>query len=272
MRRFYCILAIAILAFTACSKEPGRGEKDTYTTVHFSVNGFQAFVGEGVKSVGDASAVSQLLVGVFDTSGNALEGYKQVVSSTAGGFDFSLDLVKGMTYDVVLFAQSTDRFVNTASWTAASLKSINMPATRTLSVEDDDAFAAVEHVVAGDSKEVAVFLSRAWAQVNVGTTVSLSSITGATLTITGLPITFNALSGEVSGSQTITWTGAPSGTFTVESTVYNNIGYAYAPAGETQILVDATIQLNTSTGPARSKEVKNIPLKKNHRTNIIGTI
>lgn len=274
MRRFYCILAIAILAFTACSKEPGRGEDSPKGTVHFAVDGgFQAFINSGVKSaIGDGTTATQMMVGVFDVDGNALDGYQKVVTYTAGtGFDFDLSLVLGLTYKVVLFAQSPGRYLNASSWTPDGLKAISLSGLA-LNAEEDDAFAAVATVNPSTDQNVNVNLVRPFAQVNVATSHAdgLTGVMQAKLEIAGMPAVYNALTGQASGSQNLTLTGSPiGGTY---ATSYTYIMYAYLPVQGARADVTADITLSSGAGPLRTKTVTNIPLQANYRTNILGDI
>jgi len=70
MKRFYYYISLAVLLLLSCSKEQQKID-----TVHFSIGA------DATKSIGDASAATQLLVGLFDNAGNALD-YNLVVNKT----------------------------------------------------------------------------------------------------------------------------------------------------------------------------------------------
>ena len=263
MRRLSCILmAIALLA--GCEKaETGRGVERS-STVHFSVGTMQTFVGEGVKSTGDGSGATQLLVGVFDAAGNAIDGYGKVVNQTAGTFNFDLDLVNGLTYKIVLFAQSPGRYV-TDGWTNSSLKDITLSFSA-LSSEADDAFAAVKTLTVDGTVNVQMQLSRIFAQVNMASTLDPGTA-AVTLRLAGMPTSYNALTGEFSGESDAVFTGTAKGGSYMEYDYY--LGYAYVPV---RANATATITLSDDSGVLRSKEVGSLPLKANYRTNILGSI
>lgn len=261
MKRLAYIFAAALMMFS-CQKH----DADNLVTVNFTVKqqGFQTEI--GTKGIADGSAATQLLVGVFDTDGNAIEGYKTVVTGTSGNFEFSLQLVESLTYKVVLFAQSPDKFVNTASWTAEGLKTISLAGKLAANSEACDAFSAVTTVTPATSHTVEVNLTRIFAQVNVATTASLSGITTATLAISGVPSVFNAYTAEATGSQNLSLSATPLNT--AFATGYTYILYAYVPVTGAHASVTATVTLDGSD----PKTVQNVPLQRNYRTNILGNI
>lgn len=247
----------------SCSKEQPT------VTVHFTVQqGFDILM-PGTKAAGDGTAATQMMVGVFDAQGNAIEGLRQVVTRSAtSGFDFDLQLVGTLSYKVVLWAQYPDRYINSASWTAAGLKNISLTGITALNTEQADAFTAAASVPAGTTA-LTMTLARPFAQVTMATTASLAGLDQARLTLTGVPAAYNAYEASATGTQNLTLTGSiAGGTY---ATDYTLIGYAYVPARvET---VNATIELGTTAAPAqRTKTVENLPLKANYRTNILGNI
>ena len=269
MRRLaYILMTLALLA--GCTKaETGRGEENT-STVHFSVGTLQTFVGEGVKSIGDGSTATELLVGVFDADGNAIEGYSKAVSRSAGeAFDFELALVNNITYKVVLFAQRPDRYVNTASWTAEGLKNISL-SFGVLNADADDAFAAVKEITVTGSGNVTVSLSRIFAQVNVASSTDPGAAASVRLKLTGIPTAYNAYEGSFAGSADITWSAdARLGVSSPFAGYDYYIGYAYVPVRASGF-TDATITIGDAGD--KVKTVSNVPLRANYRTNILGEI
>ena len=265
MRKLAYILgaALLVLSAAACSRQELPGNETV--TVRFNV----APATEAMIGTKSADAASQLLVGVFDASGNPLAGLEKVVSAGASGFSFDLSLVEALSYKVVLLAQSPNRYVNSASWTAASLKAVSLAGTG-FSTENDDLFTASLTVNPADGNSVNVTLSRPLAQVNVATSASLDGITKARFEFPGLPATLDALTGETSGTQDIVVEGAPVGGTYADT--YNFIGYAYVPARATATSITATVTLSNDSGPVRTKTIENLPLQRNRRTNVLGNI
>ena len=267
MRKLAYILgaALLVLSAAACSRQELPGNETV--TVRFNV----APATEAMIGTKSAAAASQLLVGVFDASGNALAGLEKVVSAdpSGSGFSFDLSLVEALSYKVVLLAQSPNRYVNSsASWTAASLKAVSLAGTG-FSTENDDLFTASLTVNPADGNSVNVTLSRPLAQVNVATSASLDGITKARFEFPGLPATLDALTGETSGTQNIVVEGAPDGGTSADT---YKIGYAYVPARATATSITATVTLSNDSGPVRTKTIENLPLQRNRRTNVLGNI
>ena len=265
MRKLAYILgaALLVLSAAACSRQELPGNETV--TVRFNV----APATEAMIGTKSADAASQLLVGVFDASGNALAGLeKVVVSADASGFSFDLSLVEALSYKVVLLAQAPGRYVNSASWTAASLRAVSLAGTG-FSTENDDLFTASLTVNPADGNSVNVTLSRPLAQVNVATSASLDGITKARFEFPGLPATLDALTGETSGTQNIVVEGAPDGGTSADT---YKIGYAYVPARATATSITATVTLSNDSGPVRTKTIENLPLQRNRRTNVLGNI
>ena len=265
MKKIFYIFAAALLGFGAasCSKVPAEG----HVTVHFTVGTGDC---DFTKAVADGSSVTQMLVGVYAEDGTSIDGLGKVVTRDASaGFNFDLQLVETLTYKVVLFAQSADRYLNSGSWTSADLKAIDLTGFG-FDSEADDAFTASLVVNPSESSSIAVSLARPWAQVNVATSASLDGITKARFEFPGVPAALNALTGEVSGSQDIVLEGAPAGgTYAGD---YILVGYAYVPARAVAATITATVKLGDDSGWPRTKTVENLPLQSNRRTNILGEI
>ena len=218
------------------------------------------------KAVADASAATELLVGVLD--GDEHELLCKKVTRTAGeAFVFTLPLVKEVDYTLVLFAQAPGRYV--ADFTSVEqLRSIGLPSTIGWNAEEWDAFVGVE-AVSGTAVNQSVLLSHAWAQVNVASTQTVTGVTAVSMTLTDMPTSYDAFTGIATGSQTVTAEGnCLGGTF---MTGYNYIGYVYAPVGKDQVLTGVTLSL-TRGGGTTPVSVGNMPLRANYRTNILGEI
>lgn len=246
--------------------------KDTPATsgaeVHFTIS-VKADT-DTKAAYGDASAVTQLLVGVLDSAGNPIEEFRRTVSrsSASEDFSFSLELVEGLSYRLVLFAQSPDRFVNNYSVTT-QLQSIPLPNTIDINSETGDAFWACQDIEA-DAHSQSITLRRAWAQVNIGTSASdASAVTAVALSIPGLPTHFNACTGEASGSQVVSMTASNVISDLIGYPSYSLLAYAYIPVGQTPLMVDPTLTISRGSSSVTTN-LTNIPLRANYRTNILG--
>ena len=266
------VTALALAGVLSCSKQnPGSDQ-----TLLFS---FTVSLETDIKAIADGASATQLLVGVLDADGTPLDGFRKVVTRTSGeAFTFDLQLVEQMEYTVLLFAQSENRFISSADYlgdngSAALLFAVPLPETMGLNQEQDDAFTGVS-TFTGASSSVVLTLTRAWGQVNIASSLDISSLTTVSLTIPGLPSHFDVRTGEsASGatSQSLTITGAPltGETFHEGVTDYNYIGYAYVPIGKTLLYTSPTLTL-TRSGPPSEITLGSIPLRANYRTNILG--
>lgn len=267
--------ALAFLtAMASCSKQPVMDEPTQ--TVRFTVS-----LEPGTKAIADGSQANQLIVGVLDAEGAPLDGYRKVVTRTPGqAFSFELPLVKQMQYTVLLFAQSTDRFLSSsayagASGTAAQLFSIPLPTSMALNDELDDAFTGVSTFTTSLSA-ISMVLSHAWGQVNIASARDITDITAVSLSIPGLPShydvrTSEAAAGAVTQTLTITGEALAGQSFSNGSSDYYYIGNAYVPVGKTVLHTSPTLTLTRSGVPAETI-VGDLPLCANYRTNLLGEL
>ena len=272
------VLLLALVPLASCSP---LAEPDGAQTAQVQFSVLLPESGEdapATKSVVEGSAVTQLLVGLFDGSGHPLHCRTVTRSGAGEPFTFTLPLVRELNYRVAFWAQSPNAWVASSGFTAASLTNISLTGHTALSAETDDAFAGVT-VVSGATAGHSVTLQRVWAQVNVATTATADElasdgVASVDLTLTGLPTTYNVLTDSFSGSDSRTFTGAvEGGFFTIGGTDYTLLGHAYVPAAAAPATVDATVTLKDSgSAVLRSTAVSNLPLRRGYRTNILGNL
>lgn len=262
--RFLYLISALLLVAAGCARHPLEMPLDV--TFRVGLEGMEIS-----KAISDGSAATQLLVGVMDEEGNSLQA--TTVSRSAGtDFQFSLSLVEGMQYKVLFLAQSPGRYVSGGFTSAEQLEAVPLTGDGTVNSEVDDAYAGVYEVSADGSSTVSVTLSRICAQLNVGTTSSVSA-SGMTLKLTGIPVSYNVLLGTASGLQD--WNAAGeslTGVVLTEGGVdYHWLGYVYVPVGAREVVSSAMLTITRAETPEVS-EVMSVPLKANYRTNLIGEI
>lgn len=253
---------IGMLLFLACACQKQACDEP----VQFVVQ-----AGEVTKA-GDGSAVTQLFVGVLDQEGHALEDFRRVVTrtSSAEDFVFELTLVKGMRYQVVLFAQAAEAYLASTGFTSTSmLRAVPVPATLALNDEGTDAFYACLEVDASEMTQN-VALARAWAQVNVASTLAVDAGTTVRLTVSSVPETFDTVTGNVSGTREMTMSGTCLNGVAFEQGG-NLVAFGYVPVGKDGALVDVSVKV-VREGTEVAREILNMPLEPNYRTNIMGDI
>ena len=264
------------LAAAGCAREtvgtvPGSSE---FT---FTVNAPAA----ATRAISDGLSAANLTFAVYDAQGNYLQALSETatVSTSGSPWTVTVPVVQQLTYRFV--------FIATATGSPYSIDLGAKTVTATYGSANDDAadfFYATLTETIGTELSKAVALSRPLAQVNVGAAdlaAAAYSLDVANMTtglqLTGIANVLNILDGTVSGAADITLAEAArvneSAAFV---TGYDRIAMGYVLVGDKQTS-DATITV-TATGTADgddhaiTREVANIPLQANYRTNILGNI
>lgn len=252
------ILAVVSAGVTSCSE-------DTYDDNTIEVT-FNAAL-PAARAFGDASQVDSLIVGVLKKSGD--DSYTEVLRKSSDlSTPVSFVLSKGQSYTFVFWAQNKDcKLYDTDDLTAISMASFSGDISFD-DAEKSDAFYYVETIDdASKSVNKSVELARLLAQVNVGTTGKSAS---AKLEVTGLPHTFNPITGAVSGTADYVWNfkAATTETFTVDGVEYKYLAVAYmfAPKGSAG---DYAAKLTVEESTTLELQVQ---LQSNNKCNIIGAI
>ena len=284
---FRLLMAALVICATSCTKEDvsstvvGNGE---VVEVNFSAN--LSELGTRVTT-GSGAAADRLQVNVFDAAnGNQLTELSRTDSRSSKdeSFNFSLPLVKGMTYDIVLWADKVDNTIYT-------LKGKVVTADYSAVKSNDENLDAFCFVFKGfDPTNPAhsphFTLRRPFAQLNAATNdkadVAASGIELTTSEVKVLAYNqFDIFEGTVPQGATkaeVTFGAAniPGGDLNGNATYeYLSANYLFVPA--TGALTDAVYTFKgkktnsdvvTFTGTSYSA----IPLKPNHRTNILGAL
>ncbi len=187
----------------------------------------------------------------------------------------SLNLVNGKSYAVVFWADAPSSIY---TFSPADKKVTADYTSATCSNEAYDAFYAVEKfTVNGENLNRTVELKRPFAQLNIGTSdLAAAKSAGINVTKAGVKVnTYNTLNfedGTVAGEEEVTFAAAtlPEETFPVTSAGCNylTMNYLLMP---TDKKADNTITISYD-GAAQERVFQNIPLRRNYRTNIYGTL
>lgn len=235
------------------------------------------------KAIGDGTGATELTFAVYDEAGNYLQDLSESAATISGAnptWTVSVPVVKDLTYQ---FA-----FVAKAATGPYAVDRAAKTVTATYGNANDDAadlFVAAKTITITDALNETIKLVRPLAQVNVGASdlvaaaysLDVENMTTG-LKLTGINNVLNILDGTVSGAAEITLAEAArvnEGT-TQFVTGYDRIVMGYVLVGEKQTS-DATINI-TAKGKADgadkviTREVANIPLQANYRTNILGNI
>lgn len=286
------VLSLAVLMtaaiFTSCSSEdfsaPVQTEEGLVT--------FSVAVPGSIKSRAFAdgtTAQNNVNYYIYDQAAPATPVLSGNIPMTDLKGTLTVSLATAHTYDVVFLATSTaapysynegDRMLN-----------IDYTNIKT-SDENLDAFYAVvsDMLVSGPASQ-SVELYRPFAQLNIGTsdltayqTVTHTTVATTAVTVTGVYPQFDLMKEKVSGEpQEVSFAAAalPSGeTFPVsytpagatEEVPYTYLSMDYLLVNQTKDLVEVTLTVANADGTSDKHEYNNVPVQRNFRTNIYGSL
>lgn len=264
------------MTLTACQKDEGL-VSDVATTSSFTVTIPQS--GVQTRAVTDAfgtgTSVNRCILEIYH--GDKLyDRIEKGVSGKTVTFD-NLRLVSSQTYDFVFWADCaegsegnfTDKVYNTAN-----LKSITEIGPFVGNSDERDAFFAKESFKVTGSFTKPVTLKRPFGLLVVKTN-DLNEIkdealkpTGYSVAFKGLPTTFNALTGEVSGSADVTYTAGELAK--ADGTI--SMDFLWATESEAALSDFTMTFLNNGTAIRTNDAFTNIPIRRNYRTMVSGNL
>ena len=278
----------ALALFASCNKEAERPAslEGEVVTATFTV---AAPEGVATKAISDGSTATNLIVAVYDETDKYLEALSThaIISGGTPTWNVSMKVVKDMTYRFVFIAKSASDNGFSTFTPADGKLAINYSAVPANS-DNADFFFVQDRFKVENSFSKTEEMHRPLAQVNFGASdlaAAAYSIktdnmkTGVTLK--GIYSEMSVLTGEETGA-------AGNVTFTQADRVptedpkfvdgYDRIAMVYAlVAKENQSNVTATLNVtakgakNDDNHPI-TREIANVPLKRNYRTNILGNI
>lgn len=275
-------IAAAALLVTSCNDEMDNGLKtgdegtvtftaqlpsemetrafaDGLTAKHLQYAVYEAGQSTPLKVFGDETTV----VGEAE-----MDNLKQTVS---------LKLTTGKTYDVIFWA--ADNSAKKPYTFDPLTQTVKIKYTNVYSNNDIcDAFFKKETITVSGNQNVDVKLTRPFAQVNIGTDdFDAATIAGLNLTQTQVKATagdiLNLATGKMEGTEatrTFKMKAIPTaddGAFPVAG--YKYLLMAYIPISDTKETVDMTFGYN---GKSTFRSFTNVPLQRNYRTNIYGSL
>lgn len=288
-KKLFAVLALPALLIASCSDEvtiaPVNGGEGNVTFVAQLPGGINS------RSFADGTGATQLTYAVYEAgtttpilkSGDA--GAPAAIFSNLKA-TLTLNLAKGKAYDIVFWADTPGNEVYTFD---ANAQCVNVDYSNVTGNEElRDAFFSVESglVVDGPVKKD-ILLYRPFAQVNVGTNdLSAAGVSlGQTrLTVDNVYTSLNLVSGIASSPTEVVFDFAdvPQGeSFPVEGYEYLSMNYILTGtevlddnANTTQKeLVNCVFEVVDANGqPVNSVTLSNLPIQRNYRTNIYGSL
>ncbi len=283
MKKVLFLIAAAALTLSSCVKEQVGGAEGEKVRVEFGLElnkGAQTRAGEAA-----ATSVDELWYAVFDENDELIREF----AATKKSADFSqkvevpLTLTKGQTYTIAFWAQSSGCEAYTVS---EDLKvKVNYDGAANNDADRDAFYGKTEKFTVGGTFNKVVTLTRPFAQINAGVTKSDwdaavktdFTVAQSKATVSGVATELDVFTGELGTETTdVTYELAdiPTGELKVGETVYKWLSMSY-------ILADASTHDVTFTFKAADESkapvvlsdgLNNVPVKRNWRTNIIGTL
>lgn len=287
---FLLMAGIILLAFTACqSDELANGGRNGEVAASFSVqlpgNGNDAVT--RAATAGDGTSVNRCIMEIYlnDELYSRQIGTIQSDGLTAG---FDVRLVTSQTYKFVFWADHVESVEDEAiktdlHYNTADLRNISMKGDYNGSSKDDtrDAFFASLEKLVTNAFSGSVELTRPFGQLNIKTE-DLASIPDnqkeafvpvtAGLSFKNLYTGFNAATGDLLGEPTSVAYKAASDV--VDANGNLTVDYLFAPntAGG-QHLANMTLAVyNAAGGQITTKDLNNIPVQRNYKTNVTGNL
>ena len=279
-------LATFGMAFTSCSSDEPMCGGDGSGKITFTA---QLPAELGSRAFSDGTSAKSLSYYVYK------HGEKKALITGTTPIDLttsvSLDLVNGETYDVVFLAQSSNAPEGLYSY-APDTQNFTVNYNKAAQNNDNcDAFYAVKTVTVAGGTTEPVDLYRPFAQVNFGTNDATKpavtaaygeDLSGLTTTLSykaKMPNVLNLVSGELSGSATVSFAAAgvpsqaafPAGNNPMDGYRYLSMNYVLASANENDVN-DLTLRVMRGEEVMNTLNVPNVPMRANYQTNIYGSL
>lgn len=282
---FLGAMAAMLLGTASCSKDMEPEMSDG--TVQFKVE----LPGNiDSRAISDGLTATELDVACYDADGKFIEPTITITPFNERVATVTVKLVKGQTYNFAFFAHANGApytFTPGANMTACKF---DVDYTGECNAENRDAFYAVltDYTVSAETKEVTLY--RPFAQLNFGADdLAAAKAAGiipsqSKVKVNKAASTFSLFSGETSNDvENIEYTLAnlpdattvdgvmTPATLTVEGNDYAwmEMCYFLVPGNEANVDVKMTAKTNKANVEV---PVTNVPVKKNHRTNIVGSL
>ena len=280
---------------TGCSSSDDTvaTQESNLATVSFSV---QADAVVGTRAISDGTGADELIYRVFDKEGHVISASLAKKTETGltdllTGHKVTLYLAKGQTYKVAFWAQDAD----CTAYTVDDNMGVTVNYAGANNDETRDAFFKTVDVTVTGDMSVDVTLKRPFAQINVGCTTddwnaaqaSNINVKTSAVTIKDAATKLNVIDGTVSGNQDVTYAAAniPTETLKVDADgdgtkeEYKYLSMCYILPNETttgaaKTTAGTTFTFHPQTGNdiTLSDGLQAIPVQRNYRTNIVGTI
>lgn len=270
------LAAVAVIAFSSCQKEEGTaggGELQQITVKLPAMPQTRA----AIADYGSGSNVNRCIMQIY-REGQPY-GPQQVSAIANKQATFNLRLVPSQVYDFVFWADcatadGSGNFTD-KSYVTSNLAAITVNGAYRGNNDEMDAFFCTleDYKVEGPFTEE-LTLKRPFGMLNIKTN-DLASISAENLKPTavkvafaGIPVSFNALTGEAGDVKKVEYTADIINAATGELTV----DYIWAAEDEAA-LADFSVEfLNNTTSITVNDNFKSVPIRRNYKTNVSGNL
>ncbi len=276
MKKVLFLIAAAGLLLASCAEEDFGGATGQEVNVTFKAQ-IPDQIATKTYSLGEN--VSVLKYAVYDSNSKNLVYSKEDVKVENGvAVIDDLVLITGKTYDLLFWAQSPKTQAYAVSLTDQTLK---VDYDKIFANDDNnDAFYAFRTFKINGALNETIELYRPFAQVNLGTDdIGASQDKTFALENTSLKTrvanVLNFVDGTVTGEADVTYKAAAypaTEAFPVEG--YGYLSMNYLLVGESQTTTNCEFEVYEAgkTTPTNTISVANVPIKRNYRTNIYGSL
>lgn len=277
------VLATMLTSISCSQEEVAGGQAGDESVVTFTA---QLPGSPQSKAIGDGMTATTLSYAVYaQGTKTPLITSKDEVSFTNGQATISLRLASGRSYDLLFWADAYGTEDSNAPYTVdfdTQTLTIDYDAAKTLSNDESrDAFFGTTTLEVKGAVNGNVTLKRPFAQLNIGTndmedaanTGLDTSALRTSVTVKNVYKNLNLMNGKVGEDATVTFgeNDIPEGQFTANGNTYDYLALNYLLVGTDKGVVDCEFTYTDGTTNG-SKTISNVPVQRNYRTNIFGSI
>ncbi len=279
MKKFLFMGAIAamLLGTASCSNDMEPQLADG--TVQFKIELPGAVES---RAISDGMTADELTIAVYKEDGTELGDLKTVKTNVKHETTVNFQLVKGQTYKFAFWWQKSGAPYD---FNTANKKITVSYEGATANDESRDAFYAFKTLTVTGPMSETVYLTRPFAQLNFGASdVAAAKAAGVVaansyVQVKGVATEFNletGMTGETTTDVEFALAALPSNPakLTVEGTQYDWMAMNYFLVPNNEATIETTLKLYTENeaNAVREVNVTNVPVQKNHRTNIVGNL
>ena len=277
---FFGALVAMLLGTASCSNEMEpemTGDGNVQFTIELPGNV------DSRANISDGLTATELQVAVYKEDGTHLN-LDQTVTMSNKTATVTFKLVKGMTYKFAFWAQKPG--CEAYAFDASTGKVTVDYSKAVANVDDGDAFSNTATLTVTGPMTETIYLYRPFAQLNYGDVMedyTAAMAAGIDFAKTAVTVKQVATSFDIMNQTTasdnlvdVTWPAAASAigeNLNVENVDYKWLSMCYFLVPSDQANVETELSLLNTAGTAfNTIKVSNVPVQKNHRTNILGNL